>query len=191
MNIEKKQCLLKYLDYYEGKVDGIDGKLTQAAQQAFREANGMPALGDELDEVLIGAVFHSKFKGVVSKTETTTNGGDWWGDIKHFRREEFGCKCGGMYCNGYPVEPDELLLTVADRVRDHFDAPMYVSSGIRCQQWNIIQGGASGSRHKKGKAMDFYVAGKTANEVLAYVKKQPEIRYCYAINDTYVHMDVE
>jgi hypothetical protein len=38
--------------------------------------------------------------------------------------------------------------------------------------------------------MDFCVRGKTAAQVLAYVQKQPEIRYAYAINGSYVHMDV-
>ena len=183
MNIEKKQCLLKYLDYYEGKVDGIDGKLTQAAQQAFREANGMPALGDELDEVLVGAVFHGKFK----KEEVPA---DKWAGVKYFRKEEFACKCGGKYCNGYPAEVDATLLTVADRVREHFGKAIHVSSGVRCKQHNANVGGVSGSRHQTGKAMDFRVIGCTARQVLVYVQQQPEIRYAYAIDGTYVHMDV-
>jgi hypothetical protein len=185
MNIEKKQCLLKYLDYYEGKVDGISGSKTEAAVQAFREDNGMPKIGDEFDEVLVGAVFHGKFK---SKNTATNN--DTWADVKYFRKEEFACKCGGKYCNGYPAEADKTLLTVADRVREHFGKAIHVSSGIRCKQHNANVGGVSGSRHLTGKAMDFRVIGYTARQVLVYVQQQPEIRYAYAIDGTYVHMDV-
>jgi uncharacterized protein YcbK (DUF882 family) len=51
-------------------------------------------------------------------------------------------------------------------------------------------GGVSNSRHLEGKAMDFSIRGKTSAQVLAYVQKQPEIRYAYAIDGSYVHMDI-
>jgi uncharacterized protein YcbK (DUF882 family) len=41
-----------------------------------------------------------------------------------------------------------------------------------------------------GKALDFRIEGKTAEQVLEYVQKQPECRYAYDIDGTYVHMDV-
>ena len=184
MTITQQQNLLQYLGYYEGKVDGISGKLTEAAVQALGKDNGMPAIGDEMDEVLVGAVFHGKFKKKVVRLVGT------WEGVKYFRKEEFACKCGGKYCNGYPAEVDGTLLAVADRVREHFGNPVHLSSGLRCEQHNANEGGASGSRHKSGKAMDFRVIGVPSSEVLAYVQKQPEIRYSYAINNTYVHMDV-
>lgn len=195
MTITQKQCLLKYLGYYEGKVDGINGNLTEGAQQAFREANGMPALGAELDEVLVGAVFHGKFKQNATeqpKTQPVKENatGDAWSNIKYFKRSEFACKCGGKYCNGFPVEVDKTLLAAADKVREHFGVPVRVSSGVRCNRHNANVGGVSNSRHKTGKAMDFCVTGRTANTVLNYVKKLPEIRYAYAIDGSYVHMDV-
>jgi acyl dehydratase len=37
--------------------------------------------------------------------------------------------------------------------------------------------------------MDFRIEGKTSAQVLAYVQQQPEIRYAYAIDSQYVHMD--
>jgi len=39
--------------------------------------------------------------------------------------------------------------------------------------------------------MDFHVMGKGSAEVLPYVLRQPEIRYAYAIDGSYLHMDVE
>jgi uncharacterized protein YcbK (DUF882 family) len=85
---------------------------------------------------------------------------------------------------------NETLIRVADRVREHFGRPMQVTSGRRCANHNARVGGVSNSRHLSGKAMDFCVVGKTAAQVLDYVKSQPEIRYTYAIDGTYVHMDV-
>lgn len=38
--------------------------------------------------------------------------------------------------------------------------------------------------------MDFRVKGKTSAQVLTYVKTLP-IRYAYAIDGNYVHMDVQ
>ena len=100
------------------------------------------------------------------------------------------CNCGGKYCNGFPAEPDPVLVKAADRVRGHFGAVAYVSSGVRCVRHNANVGGVPNSRHLSGKAMDFCVSGKTAEEVLAFVQQQPEIAYSYAIDSYYVHMDV-
>lgn len=114
---------------------------------------------------------------------------DVWENIKFFSRREFACKCN-LYCNGFPTEPDMVLVQAADKVREHFGKPIYISSGVRCEQHNDNVGGATGSRHKSGKAMDFRVEGIGANAVLKFVQTLPEIRYCYAISDSYVHMDV-
>jgi uncharacterized protein YcbK (DUF882 family) len=39
--------------------------------------------------------------------------------------------------------------------------------------------------------MDFRISGKKAAEVLEYVQSLPEVRYAYAIDSNYVHMDVK
>ena len=135
-------------------------------------------------EGLVGAV-----AGTVSKLDKPSTG-TFWDEIKYFKKDEFKCKCG-KYCDGFPAEPKEKLIRVADRVRAHFGAAAIVSSGVRCQTHNANVGGVSNSRHLSGKAMDFCVSGKKASEVLAYVQQQPEIRYAYAIDSLYVHMDVE
>lgn len=113
-----------------------------------------------------------------------------WSNVKYFKRSEFACKCG-KYCNGYPVEPDPELVALCDKVREHFGAAMIISSGVRCETHNANVGGVVNSRHKLGKAVDFRIKGKTAKEILRYVQALPEVRYAYAINDTYVHMDVK
>ena len=186
MTIEQKQHLLAYLDYYAGKVDGIWGQLSETATKDFQKDYGIEAdgiCGTDTEKALKFAVCY----GMPEKKEET---GDFWDDIKYFKKDEFKCECG-KYCNGFPVEPEEKLIRVADRVREHFGCKIIVSSGVRCEKHNANVGGVPGSRHRFGKAMDFCVVGMSASLVLPYVQKQPEIRYAYAIDSSYVHMDVE
>jgi len=182
MNSIQKQCLLKYLGYYGGAVDGIFGEASQAATRDFQADYGMPASG----------VFDSATEEMILRalTGAAEKVADFWEEVQYFRKDEFRCKCAGKYCCGFPAEPQRKLVALADRVRAHFGAPMTVSSGVRCQTHNANVGGAGASRHMSGKAMDFTVRGKTAAQVLAFVKQQPEVRYCYAIDGKFVHMDI-
>lgn len=181
MDINQKQHLLAYLGYYRIKVDGIWGNGSVGATKAFQRDYGLTPNGD------FDAATEERIKEVIANDEAPA---DFWDGIKHFTRDEFKCKCG-KHCDGFPVEPEKKLVTVADRVREHFGKAAIVSSGVRCKQHNANVGGVSNSRHLYGKAMDFRVSGKSANEVLAYAKKQPEIRYAYAIDKNYIHMDIE
>lgn len=204
MNVEKQQLLLSFLGYYTGKVDGVTGPKTQDAIRRFQSTYSLVADGiwgskteAKIREVIGNPAMEKKQvntpvvnQPVVNKP---TTGDVFWDGIKYFTKDEFACKCkqyGKAYCNGYPVEPSQKLVKLAEKVRTHFNAPITVSSGIRCKQHNTNQGGVYNSRHTLGTAMDFAVKGKTAAQVLAYVKTLPEVAYCYAINNEYVHMDV-
>ena len=185
MTIKQRQALLFYLGYYVGDIDGSWGTLSKTATKAFQKDFGLTASGT-CDEATEKALKHAVCYGVSKKQETSTSG-DFWDSIKYFKKPEFACRCG---CGA--DEMNETLICVADRIREHFDRPVNVTSGRRCANHNARVGGVSNSRHttNPGKAMDFCVVGKTAIQVLDYVKKQPEIRYAYAIDGTYVHMDV-
>lgn len=179
-------------------VDGLAGWNTLAAVKKMQAALGLKADG------IAGKLTREKVEGLGAENDATDTNvghtatdnnvpaktGTFWDTIKYFTKEEFRCHCGGKYCNGFQAEPQEKLVRAADKVREHFGAPVTVSSGVRCTIWNQIQGGVSDSRHRKGKAMDFCVRGKTADQVLAYVQTLPEIRYAYKIDNSYVHMDI-
>ena len=169
MTITQKQHLLSYLGYDTGGVDGVWGPRSQKAEQDFRAARNCP--DGSLESALRVAV----------------SGERVWDTVKYFAPGEFDCKCG---C-GCDTQVDPRLLRLADQVREHFDAPCVVSSGIRCAKHNKNVGGASGSRHLSGKAMDFRIKSRTAIETLAYVQSLPAVRYAYAIDKNYVHMDVK
>ena len=183
MTIKQKQHLLAYLGYYVGNIDGSWGTLSKTATKAFQKDFGLEAdgvCGADTEKALKHTVCYG-----ISKKQESVQSGDFWDGIKYFEQSEFRCRCG---CGA--DEMNETLIRVADRVRDHFGRPVSVSSGRRCAKHNAKVGGVSNSRHLSGKAMDFCVVGNTAIQVLDYVKKQPEIRYAYAIDGTYIHMDV-
>ena len=186
MTDKQKQNLLAYLGYYVGEIDGKFGQMSTVAAKAFQKDYGLEVdgiVGADTQKALKHAVAY----GMPAKNEPK----NFWDDIKHFKREEFKCRCGGKYCNGFPAEPSEKLLRLADRVREHFGTKAIVSSGVRCQKHNdSLPGSVPTSRHRIGTAMDFCIKDMPASIVLAYVQKQSETHYAYAIDGSYIHMDV-
>lgn len=180
MTTKQKQALLAYLGYYNGVIDGIWGSGSIASADAFKEAYGVTAD----DKNLLAAV-----NGTLKPVQKAQSG-NFWDGIKYFKREEFKCKCGGRYCNGYPAEMKEKVVKIADGARAHFGSPAHVNSGLRCTIHNANEGGVSNSRHITGKAIDLRIDGVTSDDLLAYVKKQG-IRYAYKVNSTCVHFDID
>lgn len=84
---------------------------------------------------------------------------------KNFRLSEFRCKCG---C-GTTLHDDRLSRQL-QKIRDHFDVPVYINSGYRCEKHNKAVGGANGSRHTKGQAADIAVQGIAPAEVAKYAE---------------------
>lgn len=186
MTIKQRQCLLFYLGYYVGEVDGIWGQLSKTATKTFQKDFGLNdsgAVDAETEKALTCAVAY----GMPVKKENK----DWWKDIRFFTKAEFKCKCGGKHCNGYPAEMQEKVVRLADGARGHFNAPGSVISGLRCEAWNRLQGGVANSRHMSGKAIDLRIKGVSADSLLAYIQKQPGVRYAYKINSTNVHFDID
>lgn len=159
MTVKQRQHLLAYLGYYVGNVDGDWGSLSQSACKDFQQdfggitADGFGSL--ETDAALKHAVSlgflkreDATDKNVGSKPQT----GTFWDKIEYFTREEFKCKCGGKYCNGFPSEPDERMVRIADAIRKRIGKPISVNSGIRCKTHNANVGGVSNSQHLKSAA---------------------------------------
>lgn len=117
--------------YYNDKLDGIWGPKSQASAERF--------LKDFTGEEAAAA------------PEPTDN---FWDEIEFFDREEFRCKCGGLYCHGFPAEPDKQMVRYADEIRRRLGVPLHVNSGLRCKVWNQKNGGANQSQHMTGFACD-------------------------------------
>lgn len=191
MTVKQKQLLLAYLGYYVGDIDGIWGTLSQTAMNAFNadfrglDVPGIPENAPE--KALKHAVAYDLFKTEPVKNEI----GTFWDEIEHFDRSEFKCKCGGKYCNGYPVEPDERMVRIADRLRKNLGAPITIVSGLRCKTWNAVQGGVENSQHMYGEAADIYARGVSQSRVEAELDEIGGVRYHYPIKgSSNVHFDV-
>lgn len=190
MTNDQKQCLLRYLGYYDDDVDGIWGANSKSATKDFQRANGLTESGNFDTAAQNAAKAHIAAGTGFKQTVTSGTKTGWWKDIKYFTRDEFNCKCGGKYCKGYSAEPQEKLVRLLDKMRENLGAPITIVSGVRCTKHNANVGGVSNSRHLSGKAVDIRAKGKTADQVLAEANRHPEVRYAYKINSTNVHVDI-
>lgn len=201
MTVKQQQLLLEYIAiedndarYSPKGIDGVMGQNTKAALAHVKETYGVDASG--LTGIIGKTVSKKK---VIPKTENTASvnasANGLYGS-KYFSRDEFRCKCGGRYCNGFPHEPSEKLVKLADTVREHFNAPATVSSGLRCEVHNRESGGVATSKHRLGTAMDFCIKGVSAAKLDAYIGTLAGVSFHYIIKDkngnntNYVHMDV-
>ena len=114
-------------------------------------------------------------------------------DFPNFSYSEFKCHCGGKYCNGYPVPFSYELAKNLQTIRTHFGKKLYITSPLRCEKWNSLQGGVKNSKHKKGWACDFYIKGVSYDTLAKYVKTLPYFNYCYRVkkNQDVIHYDIK
>lgn len=202
----QKQCLLNFLGYDTGGIDGVWGPRSRNATECCQEDLGIPAdgvFGPQTETAVLEAVYTYDEKDPVPAPDTGDQPPELdklFEGIRYWSPEEFRCRCGEYhepYCSGFPALPDRTLLELADDVRDRLGAPAHRSSGIRCPQHNIDEGGAAGSRHLSGKALDFFVEGVSGARLLSEVQRDSRCRYAYQIKNSktgrltdYVHMDV-
>jgi peptidoglycan hydrolase-like protein with peptidoglycan-binding domain len=183
MTIKQKQCLLAYLGYYVGAIDGKWGQLSEVACKAFQGDFGITETGTcnaETEKALKHAVAY----GMPVKEQPK----DFWAGIQHFKRSEFKCKCGK--CGGFPVEPDKDLVVLLEKIRNHFGAAVTITSGVRCKTHNANVGGASSSQHLKGTAADIKVSGVKPSAVAAYAETLLPNSGGVGRYSTFTHVDV-
>jgi len=107
-------------------------------------------------------------------------------DSEYFERSEFACKCG---CGFATVDVE--LLNVLTKVRMHFDSPVIINSGCRCEQHNRNIGGADGSKHKLGIAADIVVKGVSFCWAFhAFINFNVGNKYGLGSYNTFTHIDV-
>lgn len=196
MTVKQIQALLVYLGYDPGEVDGWDGQNTRAAVLAFQKQEGLEQdgkPGPATQATLLSAVAENRmYTPIADEKPSSGQPPDWWTQIKYFKHSDPGIRCPCPRCGGFPAEPTERLMRLADRVREQAGVPMNPSSTVRCQAHNDeLRGSAKNSRHLSGRAMDFCLKGWSSAKTLALVRKQPGVHYTYAIDNSYVHMDVD
>ena len=85
---------------------------------------------------------------------------------RSFRAKEFACKDGTD-----PLFVDSELVQVLQAIRDHFGAPVVITSGYRTAAHNRAVGGAFYSQHQYGRAADIRVSGVPVEQLAAETAK--------------------
>ena len=200
MTITQKQCLLTYLGYDTGGVDGVWGDKSRQATEKFQNDYSLEPDGVFGDATMarIKEAIASGEQSVVK--ENLTASADWWKDIRYFTREEFRCPCGK--CGGFPVEPNETIVREMDRMREYFGKAVIVvppdghsgGSGVRCAAYNAtLTGSSPNSTHLQGKAADFSIPGVSSDAIKTYLAGRQSagaIKYWYQITSSAFHANV-
>ena len=87
---------------------------------------------------------------------------------EHFNISEFHCK--GAKCGCTETLHDPALSAYLQQIRVHFDKPLYITSGFRCEKHNQVVGGVVGSLHTKGMAADIVIQGVKPLEIAQYAE---------------------
>lgn len=198
-----KQAIQNFQSYYGLISDGIYGnqtnyKLIEVIKDIQRK------IGCTLIDGMVGSETISKCKeyqeknnlvpdGICGeKTRACLNNMSSWNNIKHFKKEEFTCKCG---C-GFNII-NIRLVEILENIREHFNNnPIIITSGCRCPKHNAEVGGVSNSYHTKGSAADFTIPNVNMQQVLNYCNElvtKGILRYAYTNNNNMkntIHIDI-
>ena len=104
---------------------------------------------------------------------------------KNFRVREVRCKD-----DTDPIFIDSDLVDVLQKVRDHFDKAVTITSAFRTASHNKKFGGATYSQHCYGKAADIKVSGVSPSRVAAYVETLMPNSGGIGRYSTFTHVDV-
>ena len=173
LTVRERQEKLKYLGFYKGAIDGIEGVKTKRAYKElqdkyfFRKQDKDGVYGKNTEKLLMCAFNVKKYS-------------------KNFdlKKDKLYCGCKGKYCTGYPAIIEVDLMKNLQAVRDKWGATT-VTSMLRCQKYNdSLKGSVNNSKHLKGKAVDFRnkhtLTLKMRKDVINYwfTLHNPNYSYC-------------
>ena len=105
--------------------------------------------------------------------------------FKHFKKEEFDCKCG---CGLNNMEYS--LIERLDNARDLAGIPFKINCGCRCEKHNKEVGGIEKSSHLSGLAVD--ISAKTDLERYKIVCALYLVGFGrILLYDTFIHVDMD
>ena len=170
-DVKTRQTMLKELGFYNDKIDGIEGKNTINGYHKlqnkyfFRKCDKDGKYGINTDKLLYNVyILHQS-------------------EYFDYLKDKCYCRCKGKYCTGSPEYINSKLIVYLNDFRgNYYKKPITITSFLRCNTWNKIQGGASGSRHKLGKGLDFKCndsLDKKKKHIDYFVKSYIGARYGY------------
>ena len=108
-------------------------------------------------------------------------------DIKiaeYFSLYEFECPC----CRRVMLSPD--LLARLNHLRRVIDRPIYINSGYRCKEENHKVGGAPGSYHLLGMAVDIHVKDFLLSDLLTIAQEIGFNGIGFYEEKDFLHLDI-
>lgn len=102
----------------------------------------------------------------------------------NFRVKEFACNDGSD-----PIFIDTELVTVLQKIREHFAKPVTITSAYRTPSRNKEAGGTTYSQHLYGKAADIKISGVSPKKVADYAETLLD-NGGIGIYNTFTHIDV-
>lgn len=91
----------------------------------------------------------------------------------------------------------ELCMDILEPIRVHFNSPLIVHSGYRCEQLNTTIGGSVNSQHRHFQACDFHIIDVSLLEVFEWIYKETDIKFGQLIlegwainNPTWIHISL-
>jgi len=113
--------------------------------------NGRPneAFGGQFDRRYLNAVGdHRRASGL-------------YGGMKHFKLQEFDCKCG---CGSNNMQL--YFLDMLERARTAANTPFVITSGFRCPAHNRKEGGKRNSDHLTGEGADIEIPNSRSRFII-------------------------
>ena len=102
----------------------------------------------------------------------------------NFKVKEFACQDGSD-----PIFIDSELVSVLQKIRNHFGKPVNITSAYRTPNHNKNVGGTTYSQHLYGKAADIKVQGIAPKDVVEYAETLLDAGGI-GIYNTFTHIDV-
>lgn len=106
-----------------------------------------------------------------------------WNEIKHFKKEEFTCKCG---CGQNNINDEFVLLL--EIARKKAGVPFSINCGFRCEKHNQEVGGVTDSAHCKGLAVD--ISARSDSDRFSIVSALLSVGFKRVLlYSTFIHVD--
>ncbi|MBR5808913.1 MAG: DUF882 domain-containing protein [Clostridia bacterium] len=102
----------------------------------------------------------------------------------NFTVKEFACKDGSD-----KILVDSELVSVLQKIRDHFGKAITINSAYRNASYNKKVGGVSNSQHTKGTAADIVVSGILPSDVAKYAEHLLQGKGGIGLYPGFVHID--
>lgn len=103
----------------------------------------------------------------------------------NFKVKEFACTDGSD-----PIFVDTDLVKVLQKIRNHFNRAVTITSAYRTPTRNKAVGGTTYSQHLYGSAADIKVKGVSPKDVAEYAETLLKNSGGIGVYDTFTHIDV-